>query len=251
MLTLSALVWMALPFLAVRPLWAAESAPVRILVPNMLEAAFTELQPLLRSRIAAPLDIEYVQMTRLVERLNNGEVADVAIMTRSSVPPLAAKGLIKSQIDIVQSELGLAVADGAPAPVLRTTDDFIAFLKATPSIALFGTGASGVVVMQFAERNGLADMLKRKATMISEGMTGTLVREGKVASAVQQVGELKFSGANNIVPLPEALQTRPVSAVVVFSSSRHPAAAARIAQLLTSPEAAAAYRRAGLITLIK
>ena len=78
-----------------------------------------------------------------------------------------------------------------------------------------------------------------------------LVRDGKVASAVQQVGELKFGGANNIVPLPDALQTRPVSAVVVFATSKQPEAAARVAQLLASPEAAAAYRRARVTPMFK
>ncbi len=251
MLALPAIVWMTMPLLAARPLWAAESTPIRILVPNMLEGAFTELQPLLRSRIAVPMDIEYVQMSRLVERLNKGEVADVAIMTRASVEPLAAKGLIRTQVDVVRSELGIAVADGAPAPVLKTTEDLIAFLKATPSIGLFGGGASTAVLMQFAERNGLSEMLKQKATIISEGYAGALVRDGKVASAMQQVSELKFGGANNVVPLPDALQTWPVSAVVVFENSTHPDVAAKIAQLLASPEAAATYQRAGLTPVIK
>jgi molybdate transport system substrate-binding protein len=178
-------------------------------------------------------------------------MADVAIITRTSVPPLAAKGLIKTQIDVVQSELGLAVADGAPKPVLKTTDDLIAFLKATPSIALFGTGVSGTVILQFAEQHGLADELKRKTTIITEGSTAALLRAGKVASAVQQVGELTFGGAKNIVPLPESLQTRPVSSVLVFKTSQHPDVAARIAAVLTSPEAAAVYRRGGMTTLIK
>ena len=242
-----ALICLVLSLLVSRALPAAETVPIRVLVPNMLEGAFAELQPLLRSRIAVPVDIEYVQMTRLVERVKAGDAADVAIMTKSNVPALAAQGRIRSQVDVVQSELGIALADGVPLPPMKTTDDFIAFLKATPSIALFGSGASGAVVLQFAEKSGLADVLKRKATLVEEGLTGALVRDGKVASAVQQVGELKFGGAHNIVPLPDALQTRPVSSVVVFSASRNPDAATSVAQLLASPEALAAYRRAGLI----
>jgi molybdate transport system substrate-binding protein len=247
---LSVLASLSLPLLAPRPLWAAESARVRILVPNMLEGAFTELQPLLRARVAVPMDIEYIQMSKIADSLNKGEAADVAIMTKANIQPLTARGLVKSQVDVVQSELGIAVADGAPAPVLKTTDDLIAFLKATPSIGLFGGGASTAVLLQFAEKNGLAEVVKRKATIITEGYAGALVRDGKVASAMQQVSELKFGGANNVVPLPDALQTRPVSAVVVFANSTHPDIAAKIAQLLSSPEAAAAYRRAGLTPVI-
>ena len=224
---------------------------VRLLVPNILEGAVRELAPRLNRYANAPLDIEYLQMSVLADRLNKGERADVAMLTRANIHPLVEKGRVKSQVDVVQSALGIAVADGKPLPPMKTEADLIAFIRSTPSIALFGTGASGAALMQFAERNGIADILKNKATIITEGNAGTLLRDGRVASAMQQVAELKFGGANNVVPLPESLQTRPVSAVIVLADSASPGAAARVAKFLASAEAVAAYRRAGLTPVIK
>ena len=227
------------------------AASVHLLVPNILEGAVRELDPLLRSRVGAPLNIEYLQMSVLADRLNKGGQADVAMLTKANIQPLAASGRIRAQYDVVQSALGIAVPDGAPLPAMKTPEDLIAFIRSTPSIALFGTGASGAALMQFAEKNGLAGTLRSKATIITEGNAGTLLRDGKVASAMQQVAELKFGGANNVVPLPEALQTHPVSAVIVLEGSANADAAAKLAQLLRSPEAVAAYRRAGLTPVIR
>ena len=240
------LVAVLLTLLAAQPLEAAAVSPLHILVPNILEGAIRELQPMLSSRLQAQLDIEYVQMSLIADRLDKGEAADVAILTKANIRPLQDKGRIRAQYDLVQSALGIALPDGKPLPPMKTTDDLIAFIKATPSIALFGTGASAAVLTQFAEKNGMAETLQSKAVVITEGYAGALVRDGKVASAMQQIAELKFGGANNIVPLPEALQTRPVSAVIVLESSQQPAVAARLAALLRSPEAVAAYRKAGL-----
>ncbi len=231
------------------PLFAGETSPTRVLVPLMLQGAVTELEPQLRSRAGGSLQIEYVQMAKLVERLGQGEQADVTVVTRAATQQLAAQGRVKSQADLVQSELGLAVADSAPAPVLNTTEDFVAFLRLTPSIAYFGAGASGAVFTSFVERHGLTDIIRQKATVITEGFASSLVRDGKVASAIQPVSELKFGGANNVVPLPESVQVRSISCVVVFNTARRTDVADRIVQVLKSDEAAAAYRRAGLTSL--
>jgi uncharacterized protein GlcG (DUF336 family) len=221
-------------------------AATRILVPLMMQGAIAELEPTLRSRVGAPLQIDYELMPKLVQRLHNGETPDVTMISRAAAQQLAAKGLVKSQQDLVQSQVGIAVAEGAPTPVLRTPEDVVAFLKATPSIALFGIGASGPMMIQLAEQNGFAAALRRKATIINEGYTSALLRDGKVAAAVQQVSELKAGGARNIVPLPESMQSRSGTVAVIFSTSRHAETAAQVVQVLTSSDAASAYQRAGL-----
>ncbi len=90
---------------------------------------------------------------------------------------------------------------------MKTTADFVAFMKATPSIAYTVRGVSGLHMAQLIERLGLAAVVKPKATVV-DGFSGTLLREGKVAAAVQQISELKFTGATNIVPLPDEIQVR-------------------------------------------
>ncbi len=238
--------------LLIAPLVAAgQAAPVKMVAPLAVQGALNELEPLLESRVGAPVQIEYITMARLVERVSKGEAADVTIVSKAGAEQLAGNGLVKSQLDLVQSEIGIAVADNAPTPVLNTTDDFIAFLKTVPSIAYFGISGSGTLLTQFADKHGLTDVLKAKGIAITEGFTSTLVHDGKAASAIQQISELKFGGANNIVPLPESIQVRSVNSLVVLNITRQLALADKVVQVLTSPEAAVIYQRAGLKPLFK
>jgi len=97
---------------------------------------------------------------------------------------------------------------------------------------------------------GLADVVKPKA-MLVDGFAGTPLREGKVAAAVQQISELRFSGAKNIVPLPDEIQVRTVFTVAVLNSAASADSATKIVRVLTSSEAAAAYERAGASPMFK
>lgn len=226
---------------------AEAAATTRILIPQLAQGAVMEVEAQLRARAGGPVQVEYLPMPVLTARLTAGDTADVAIISRANAQQLAARGRVRSTTDLVQSELGLAVADGAPTPVLRGADDLVAFLKATPSIALFaGNAGSGAQLRQFADKNGLLEVVQAKTVAVNEGFAATRVLDGRAASAVQQISELKFAGAKNIVPLPEAAQNRGITVVAVLNGAGRADVATRAAAVLSAPEAAAAYRRSGL-----
>lgn len=229
----------------------AADTPVKIMATIAVQGAFTEIEPMLPKLAGVPVKVEFAPTLLILDKLAKGETADVVILTQSAVQQMAAKGQVKSQIDLVQSEVGLAVADKAPTPVLKTTEDFIAFIKATPSIAYTASGASGQHMAQVVEKLGLGAVVKPKATIVAEGFTATLLQQGKVASAVQQVSELKFGGAKNIVPFPESLQSRLVFTGAVLSNAQHADAAAKVIKALTSSDVVAAYKRSGVSPVFK
>ena len=223
---------------------ASQEPRVKIVATIAVEGAFTELAPLLPTRSGVPVNVEFATTAALVERLTNGEPADLAILTKEAVQQLAAKGHVRSSTDLVLSMIGIAVGDDAPLPAMKTTDDFVAFMKATPSIAYTVRGVSGLHMAQLIEQLGLTDVVKPKA-MLVDGFAGTPLRGGKVAAAVQQISELRFAGAKNIVPLPDEIQVRTVFTVAVLNGAASADSAAKIVRVLTSAEAAAAYERAG------
>jgi hypothetical protein len=94
------------------------------------------------------------------------------------------------------------------------------------------------------ERLGLTEVVKPKAVVV-DGFAGTPLREGRVAAAVQQISELKFMGAKNIVPLPAELQVETIFTLAVLNGASGAGPAAQVVQALTSTEAAAAYERSG------
>jgi molybdate transport system substrate-binding protein len=228
----------------------AEEAPVKIVATLAVQGAFAEIEPWLPARAGVPVQVEFATTVALVERLTNGEAADLAILTQEATRQLAAKGYASPPTDLVLSVVGIAVGDHAPTPVMKTTDDFVAFMKATPSIAYTVRGVSGLHMAKLIEQLGLTGVVKPKASVV-EGLSGTLLREGKVAAAVQQISELKLAGATNIVPLPDAIQAQTIFAVAVLNGTTRADAAAKIVRVLTSMEAAAAYERSGVAPLFR
>jgi polar amino acid transport system substrate-binding protein len=218
----------------------------KILATLAAQGAIRDIEPLLSERAGVPMSIEFGQTAALLDRLLAGEPAPLVILTKPAVQQLAAKGKVVSQTDLAASLVGIAVADDAPVPRLENTADFVAFLKATPSIAYPARGASGIHLTQLIEKLGLAEVMRPKVTLLSDGTTATLLRERKVAAAVQQISELKMAGAKTIVPLPDEIQLRSIITAAVLEGGFAGDTAARIVSALTSPEAFAAYERSAL-----
>lgn len=224
----------------------AQQAPVKVLATLAVQGAFVAIQQWLSPRAGVPVEIEFGPTLLFLDRLKNGEAADLAILTAEAVQQLAAEGRVQSHRDLVRSEVGIAVADDVPVPAMQTTDDFVTFMKSTPSIAYTKSGASGVHMAGVIETLGLAEVVGPKATLVTEGLTATLLGQGKVAAAVQQISELRLGGAKKIVPLPDAIQSHTVFTVAVLKGGAHADDAAKIVRLLTSADAAAAYVRSGV-----
>jgi molybdate transport system substrate-binding protein len=228
----------------------AQAPSVKIVATIAVEGAFTEIEPSLPERAGVQVELEFATTAALIERLTNGEPADLAVLTKEAVQQLEASGHVRSSTDLVLSMIGIAVADDAQLPAMKTTEDFVAFVKSTPSIAYTLRGVSGVHMARLIEQLDLADVVKPKAIVV-DGFAGTPLREGKVAAAVQQVSELRYAGAKNIVPLPDEIQVETIFTVAVLNGTSSADVAAKIVRALTSPEAAAAYQRAGASPLFE
>lgn len=231
---------------------ARDASPVRLLVPQIVEGSVAALEPFLHQHMRDGVRIETMPMFRLADRLKQDDArGDVVVLSKSIFQQqFANKDLVRSPIDLVRSETGIAVANNAPPPKMQTAEDFAAFLRATPSIAYFGPGGlSGRIVAEFVEKNGLNAIVAPKATIINDGSVATLLTQGKVASAVQQISELKVGGARNIVPLPAALQVPSVTIIGALSGTPRPEQAAELIRLLVTREAAKAYTDFGLTPL--
>jgi molybdate transport system substrate-binding protein len=229
---------------------ASQQAPVKIVATIAMQGAFAEIEDTLGARAGVPVAVEFATTAALVERLANGETADLAVLTKDAVRELAAKGQVRSSTDLVASVIGIAVADDAPLPVMRTTADFVAFMRATPSVAYTARGVSGLHMAKLVEQLGLADVVEPKAVVV-DGFAGEPLRAGKVAAAVQQVSELKFMGAKNIVPLPDEIQVATTFTVAVLNGAANEDSAESVARVMMSAEAAAAYERAGSSPLFR
>jgi molybdate transport system substrate-binding protein len=224
-------------------------APASVVCTTSVEGAVRELEASMRGRIHRPLTIASGGAAQGLRILEGAEPVDIGILPKESVELLAAKGLVRQQVDLAMSDVGVAVAEHAPAPVLRTPEDFAELLRTVPTWG-YTTGASGLHLTKVIEQLGLTDVMKPKSTIVGRS-AARLVLDGKVAAAVQQMGELRLEGVKNVVPLPEALQMHTILSVAVMKNAPHPPQAVEMLHVLTSPGAVTVYQRWGLVPLYR
>ena len=193
--------------------------------------------------------IEFAPTNGLMARIEAGDRADVAILTREGADQLAERGVLRgdSVVDVVRSYVGLAVRAGAPRPDIGSPQALRAALLGAKSIAYSRIGASGILFARLIERLGIAQEVNSKATVIPSGFTAELAARGEVELAVQQVSELMMvAGVDVVGPLPIELQQPAMFSAGVFVESAEPEQSARFVQFLTSAPAAPALQAAGL-----
>jgi molybdate transport system substrate-binding protein len=195
------------------------------------------------------VEVQFAPTNGLLERIAAGETGDIAILTRSAVNDLVAKGLLAadSVADIAVSLVGIAVKAGAAKPDIGSVEALRAVLLDAKSIAYSKIGASGVFFAELIDRLGIAQAVNAKATVIPSGLTAELAASGKVELAVQQVSELMIvPGIEVVGPLPPGAGSVTMFSAGAFAASQHRTAALQFIAALRSAPAAKALAEAGL-----
>jgi molybdate transport system substrate-binding protein len=201
------------------------------------------------SLAGARLVVEFAPTIGLMARIDAGERADAAILTREGADQLAARGVLRpdSLVDVVRSYVGIAVRAGAAKPDIGSSEALKATLLSAKSIAYSRIGASGILFARLIEQLGIAEAVNAKATIIPSGFTAELVARSEAELAVQQVSELMVvPGVDIVGPLPAPLQSPAMFSAGAFTDCTAPAEAERFLQFLTSTTAAPMLRAAGL-----
>lgn len=196
-------------------------------------------------RVAA----EYGPTNALLQRIAEGAVPDLAILTGEAIEALTEAGRLApgTRVDLARSTVGIAVRQGAPRPDIGSVEAFRRLLLKTPSIAYSRAGASGVFFAGLLQRQGLADAVAAKATVIPAGLTGELLARGEVAVAVQQISELmEVPGIEVVGPLPAEIGSVTVFAGAVFAASAARPAGLGLLRALADPALAGLYAARGL-----
>src|SRR6202023_1675204 len=152
-----------------------------------------------------------------------------------------------SRVDLVESNIGMAVKAGAPKPDISTVDSLKRTLLAAKSIA-YSDSASGVYIStELFPKLGIADQIKAKTRKIEADPVGGVVAKGEVEIGFQQISELRpVKGIDIVGELPPGGQRVTVFAAGIPVTSKHPEAAKVLIQWLASPVAYPAIRRSGL-----
>ncbi len=200
------------------------------------------------------IETSYDPTQLMLERIANGERADVAILTTAGIETLTKQGVLVagSRVDLARSLVGLAVKSGAPKPDITTVEATKRALTDAKSVVYSRKGQSGIFFAGLIERLGIADAVNRRAIIVEAGTTAALVAQGQAEIAVQQVSELMIVPGIDIVgPLPGEIQDDLVFAGAVFAGSANAGAGQRLLEFLATPALAALYRDKGLEPVLR
>jgi molybdate transport system substrate-binding protein len=220
-----------------------------------MKMVFEELSPRFERETGNRLDVTLGPSLPLEKRVDEGEVADVAILTAPGAKDLMARGKIVagSTADIARSYIGIAVPKGAPRPDISSAESFKRAMLAAKSVALskpVGGGASGAHMAKVFEQLGITDAMAAKAKYGAggaAGLAGLVVLRGEADIGIQQMAELiAVSGIDVVGPLPAQLQSVTTFTAAVPTAASHADAGRAVIAFLTTPGAKAVIKAKGL-----
>lgn len=221
-----------------------------------LRSVLNEVIPDFEKQAGITVEIKYGATAKLSERIRGGARGDILIAVAGSINELEAEQILQqgSRVDLVTSDVAMAVMQGAPIPDISTQEAFIATLRAARSFVYSKQGASGMYFASLLKRLGIDEELRSKATVLAEGLTGEPVARGEIELAVQQMSELmQVSGINIFAKLPPAVQQSTTFSVGVFKDPTKPELINTFTTFMRTPAITAVYKRQGLdpITPVK
>jgi molybdate transport system substrate-binding protein len=222
---------------------------VRVLSTLALMGAVRSLAGRYQAGGGARIDADFAPTLGILDRLRDGEAADVVILTREGLGDLAAKGSVvaESCVDLARSFVGIAVRAGADHPDIATAAALRATLLGARSVAYSRLGASGIFFAQLIEQMGIASEINARARIIPQGFTAERVAAGEADLAIQQISELKLvEGVEIVGPIPLHLQSPAVFSAGRLAASKKVDPSDRLLKFLASPEATPALRESGL-----
>jgi len=239
---------------AVLTVATVSGAEIKVVTSGAFTAAYLELVPEYERATHSKLVTEFgpsmgTTHNAIPIRLERGEAIDVVILAAPALADLIKQGKVRagSRVDLVRSNIGMAVKAGAPKPDISTVDALKRTLLAAKSIA-YSDSASGVYLStELFPKLGIADQIKDRTRKIEADPVGGVVAKGEAEIGFQQISELRpVKGIDIVGPLPPGAQRVTIFAAGIPATSVHPEAAEALIQWLASPAAYPAIKRSGL-----
>src|SRR5258706_7128242 len=189
---------------------------------------------------------------QLRDIIASGQHADLIIVSAPLMGELEKTGKLTpgSRAELGRVGIGVTVREGATVPDVSTPDALKKALIEARSVAYTNPaegGTSGIYFASVAERFGIGDEIKKKATLTRGGREAAIeVAEGRAELAIVFISEaMAVHGVKLGRPLPPTLQDYSAYAAAIPASSTDPASARAFIAALTSAAMAERWRSNG------
>ena len=212
---------------------------------EMLAAAISAYQ----QGHAGRLEAQAAGGVDVARRIGAGEAVDIVLLSRDAIDKLVDNGQLTadSRVDVMASEIAVAVPAGAAHPNLADEAAVKAAVANAPSVS-YSTGPSGRYLEKLFERWGILDSLRARIVVPPPGVpVARLVAGGQVRLGFQQLSELLGAPGIEIVGRLPAV----INEITTFTAALTPhcadvAAAREFLSFLSSPDLDAIKHRHGM-----
>jgi molybdate transport system substrate-binding protein len=217
-----------------------------------LGATLDEVTPKFESTTGHKVTIVYGVIAELKKRIQDGETADVMLLSRAALDDLQSQGKVAagSIVNVASSSVSVAARAGAPRPDISTSDALKRTVLASKSIVYADPakgGASGVHFAKVLARLGIADEMRAKTTLVPGAQAAEVVAKGEAELGVAMASEIvPIAGAQLVGPLPGDLGMSLVFSAGMGSTSKDAAEAKALIQFITGPAVATVLRAKGM-----
>lgn len=208
-----------------------------------LVAAFEQQQPDMAVTVTSVGGVDAAR------RVQAGEAFDIVALASDAIERLGASGFVvpDTRVDMVRSDVAVAVPAGAPVPDIATEERLKAAVLAAPTVG-YSTGPSGVQLAALFQRWGVAEQIAPRAVTPPPGVSvASLIAQGAVALGFQQRSEMMgVAGIQVIGGLPAAVAIVTTFSAARASCSTHAPAVQRFLNFVASPATVAIKQRHGM-----
>src|SRR5262245_5639076 len=224
----------------------AAAADISLTASNAINAVLDELVPAFERASGHKVTMRLGVASFLRKEIEGGAPFDVAVLV-GGLDRLVQDGKIAAGTSVAlgRSGYGLAVRAGAPKPDIGTTDAFRRVLLNTTSVGYTEGGGTGSYFVGLLDKLGIVDAMKPKLRPGTN--TQAAVARGEIEMTVTGIVPiLRSKGVALAGPLPAELQSYSTFTAGISAATKEKAAAAALLQFLTTPEAAAVFKRRGV-----
>ncbi len=232
----------------------AHAGEIKVLSAVAMRAAIDDLAREFERSTGNKPTIVYATSGVLRDRIQGGEVFDLAILPRPAMDPLVKQGkIVPDTVRLfARSAISVAVRVGAVKPDISTVEAFKRTILAAKSISYADPAkgaAGGIHFASVLERLGIAEEVKAKSKLTPGAESVQVVARGEAEIAVANTPViLDELGVQLVGPLPEELQntTDFVFFLGVGANAKEPETAKGFIKDLSRPEAARLIKAEGL-----
>jgi molybdate transport system substrate-binding protein len=229
----------------------AQKGEVTLIAPGGIRDAIERMIPGFESQTGYKVKPTFGSGLGSKQQIIKGDVFDVPVIQPPLDAVLASGNVVQSSAKpLANVAVGVAVRKGAPKPDISTPEAVKQTLLSAKSIAYpnpAGGAAAGVSFDETLKQLGIAEQVEPKLKRAQGGPVAmSMTAKGEAEIGLTFLSEMQEPGLDIVGPLPRAISTPTELVGFVSSHAKNPAGAKALLDYLSSPQAAATYKAAGM-----